>query len=89
VAGVGLRGRLWVGRREFLDVGGQGDTDGLKQLSGDAGGRGAQQEALAVLLKDDFLQPVEIAQDVAPFGGNAVPAEPIFGAPGKLASSNR
>ena len=34
--------------------------------------------ALAILLEGDFLQPVEIAQDVAPFGGNRVPAEPIF-----------
>ena len=40
--------------------------------------RGTQQEALAILLEVDFLQPIEIAQDVAPFGGNPVPVEPIF-----------
>jgi hypothetical protein len=50
----------------------------VKELTGDADGRGMQQEALAVLLELDFLQPVEIAQDVAPFGGNPVPVEPIF-----------
>jgi hypothetical protein len=45
-----------------------GDADRLKELTGDAGGRGAQQEAPAILLKLDFLQSVEIAPDVAPFG---------------------
>ena len=62
-------------RGEFLKVGRQGDADRLKQLAGNAGGRSAQQEALAILLEPDFLQPVEIAQDVVPFGGNAMPAE--------------
>ena len=55
-----------------------GDADRLKQLAGNAGGRSAQQEPLAILLEPDFLQSVEIAQDVAPFGGNPVPAQPIF-----------
>ena len=41
-------------------VGRQGDANHLKELTSDAGGRGAQQEALAILLKLDFLQPVEI-----------------------------
>ena len=63
---------------EFPNIGWQGDTDRLKELTGDAGGRGAQQEALAILLEGDFLQPVEIAQDITPFGGDALPAEPIF-----------
>jgi hypothetical protein len=54
------------------------DANHLKELTGDADSRGTQQEALAVLLELDFLQPVEIAQDVAPFGGNPVPVEPIF-----------
>ena len=73
-----LGGRRWALARELLDIGRQGDTDRLKQFAGDAGGRGAQQEALAILLEGDLLQPVEIAQDVAPFGGNAMAAEPIF-----------
>jgi hypothetical protein len=33
---------------EFLEVGWQGDAHRLKQLAGDAGGRGAQQEALVI-----------------------------------------
>src|SRR6516225_9890037 len=71
-------GGLWTSGWEFLDVGRQGDADRLKQLAGDAGGRGAQQEALAVLFEGDFLQPVEIAQNVVPFSGEAVAAQPIF-----------
>ena len=76
--GARLRGRLRCGEREFLEVGRQGDTNRLKELAGDAGGWGPQQEALAVLRKGDFLQPIEIAQDAAPFGGNPEPSEPVF-----------
>ena len=32
----------------------------------------------AILLKLDFLQPVEIAQDVVPFGCDVVPVEAIL-----------
>ena len=41
----------------------------------DAGGRGRQHEALA-----DFLEPVEIAQNLGPFGGksNRLAVEAIF-----------
>jgi hypothetical protein len=58
-----------------------GGADRLKQLAGDAGGRGAQQEALGVLFEGDFLQPVEIPQDVVPFVSEAVaaPAAPAAG----------
>src|SRR5580704_7232665 len=69
---VGLGGRLRSSKVEFLKVGGQGDANRLKELTSDARGRGAQQEALAILLKLDFLQPVEIAQDVVPFGCDVV-----------------
>jgi hypothetical protein len=73
--GRGLGSRLRHGEGEFLNIGRQGDADRLKEPTGNAGGRGAQQEALAILLEGDFLQPVEIAQDVVPFGGNAMPKE--------------
>src|SRR5580692_4495424 len=56
--GAGLGGRLRSSKGEFLKVGRQGDANRLKELTSDAGGRGAQQEALAILLKLDFLQPV-------------------------------
>src|SRR5262249_25052917 len=74
----GLGGRLRSRGREFRKVGGQGDANRLKELTSDARGRGAQQEALAILLKLDFLQPVEIAQDVVPFGCDVVPVEAIL-----------
>src|ERR1700732_659470 len=61
--GAGLGGRLRSSEGEFLKVGRQGDANRLKELTSDAGGRGAQQEAFAILLKLDFLQPVEIAVD--------------------------
>ena len=73
-----LGGRLRSSAGEFLKVGRQGDANRLKELTSDAGGRGAQQEALAILLKLDFLQSVEIAQDVVPFGCDVVPAEAIL-----------
>src|SRR3954470_13229703 len=73
-----LGGRLRSSEGEFLKVGRQGDANRLKELTSDAGGRGAQQEALAILLKLDFLQPVEIAQDVVPFGCDVVPVEAIL-----------
>src|SRR2546423_3880733 len=76
--GARLGGRLGMCEREFLEVGRQGGANRLKELSGDSGGRGAQQEALAILLKLDFLQPVEIAQDVVPFGCDVVPVEAIL-----------
>src|SRR6202047_4637991 len=76
--GPGLGGRLRSSEGEFLKVGRQGDANRLKELTSDAGGRGAQQEALAILLKLDFLQPVEIAQDVVPFGCDVVPVEAIL-----------
>src|ERR1700730_10670731 len=63
---------------ESLKVGRQGDANRLKELTSDAGGRGAQQEALAILLKLDFLQPVEIAQDVVTFGCDVVPGAAIL-----------
>ena len=55
--GAGLGGRLRSSKGEFLKVGRQGDANRLKELTSDARGRGAQQEALAILLKLDFLQP--------------------------------
>jgi hypothetical protein len=73
---IGSGGGLRVG--EFLEVGRQGDANCLEQLAGGACGRGTQQEALAILLEGDFLQPVEIAQDVVPLGGDVVAAQPIF-----------
>ena len=42
------------GQGEFLNIGRQGDANRLKELTSDAGGRGAQQEALAILLKLDL-----------------------------------
>src|SRR3984893_3943399 len=78
VSGAGLGGRLRNSEGEFLKVGRQGDANRLKELTSDAGGRGAQQEALAILLKLDFLQPVEMAQDVVPFGCDVVPVEAIL-----------
>src|SRR6202011_4080623 len=47
--GPGLGGRLRSSEGEFLKVGRQGDANRLKELTSDAGGRGAQQEALAHL----------------------------------------
>src|ERR1700732_1378963 len=76
--GAGLGGRLRSSEGEFPKVGRQGDANRLKELTSDAGGRGAQQEALVILLKLDFLQPVEIAQDVVPFGCDVVPVESIL-----------
>ena len=75
---AGLGGRLRSSEGEFLQVGRQGDANRLKELTSDARSRGAQQEALAILLKLDFLQPVEIAQDVVPFGCDVVPVEAIL-----------
>ena len=78
LAGRGSGSRLRPRQRDFLNIGRQRDANRLKELTGDTGGGGAQQEALAILLEGDLLQPVEIAQDVAPFSGNPLPAEPIF-----------
>ena len=47
MSGAGLGGRLRNSEGEFLKVGRQGDANRLKELTSDAGGRGAQQEALA------------------------------------------
>src|SRR5271156_5806029 len=74
----GSGSRLRPRQRDFLNIGRQRDANRLKELTGDTGGGGAQQEALAILLELDLLQPVEIAQDVAPFSGNPLPAEAIF-----------
>src|SRR5271168_3191598 len=74
----GSGSRLRPRQRDFLNIGRQRDANRLKELTGDAGGGGAQQEALAILLELDLLQPVEIAQDVAPFSGNPLAAEAIF-----------
>jgi hypothetical protein len=56
VSGPWLGGRLRSSKGEFLKVGRQGDANRLKELTSDARGRGSQQEALAILLKLDFLQ---------------------------------
>src|SRR5580693_3340334 len=77
-AKFGLGGRLRSSEGEFLKVGRQGDPNRLKELTSAAGGRGAQQAALAILLKLDFLQPVETAPDVVPFGCDVVPVEAIL-----------
>src|SRR5271156_629601 len=74
----GSGSRLRPRQRDLLNIGRQRDANRLKELTGDAGGGGAQQEALAILLELDLLQPVEIAPDVAPFSGNPLAAEAIF-----------
>ena len=43
------------------------DTDRREHLAGDAGGRGAQYEALAVVVEFDLLQAVELTQHLGPF----------------------
>src|SRR5271156_4678233 len=70
----GSGSRLRPRQRDLLNIGRQRDANRLKELTGDAGGGGAQQEALAILLELDLLQPVEIAPDVAPFSGNPLAA---------------
>jgi len=50
------------------DVRRQRHADGLEQLARHAGHRRAQDEALAVLLDLDLLQPIEIGEQFAPFG---------------------
>src|SRR5271167_812042 len=73
----GSGSRLRPRQRDFLNIGRQSDANRLKELTGDAGGGGEQQEALAILLELDLLQPVEIAQGVAPFSGHPLAAEAI------------
>src|SRR5271156_2035192 len=45
----GSGSRLRPRQRDFLNIGRQRDANRLKELTGDAGGGGAQQEALAIL----------------------------------------
>jgi hypothetical protein len=85
-AGGGLCDRRRAAAREFLQVRRQGDADRLEQFAGKAGSRRAQPEALAVLLQCDLLQAVEIAQNVAPFGDNAMPVEALFQFPSQYES---
>src|SRR5260370_40071681 len=43
-----------------------------------SGGRGAQDEALAILLGLDFLQAIELSDQRAPFGFHARGGEAVF-----------
>ena len=54
-------------RGQLADERRQGDTDGLADDTGTAGGLDTQHEALGALIDGDLLDPVEIANDVGPF----------------------
>ena len=64
-------------RGQLADERRQGDTDGLADDTGTAGGLDTQHEALGALIDGDLLDPVEIAHDVGPFRVDAGSVEPF------------
>ncbi len=54
------------GRFGFADVVREGDTSSLEQRADDAGCGRAQGDLAPIIVDLDFLQPIEVAQHVAP-----------------------
>jgi len=77
VSGV-LGGRLRSSEGEFPEGWAAGRRQPPERATSDAGGRGAQQEALAILLKFDFLQHGRDRAGCRPFGRDVVPVEAIL-----------